>query len=183
VTAVLADGFAADPVMTWVFRAEGSPALTTFFDGLVGRALLPLGATYLAGNSCAVWVPPGADPWATPGFAESFLADLGGAASPADVERLLTLGALTEQAHPPEPHWYLGMLATRTVAQGRGEGGALLRRTLEMVDREGLPAYLESTNPRNVGLYERHGFDATGTIELPDGPTLTLMWRPPGAER
>ena len=46
------------------------------------------------------------------------------------------------------------------------------------MDADGAPAYLESTNPRNVSLYERHGFVATGSIELPGGPPLTAMLRP-----
>lgn len=41
------------------------------------------------------------------------------------------------------------------------------------------PAYLESTNPRNVSLYERHGFAVTGSIDLPGGPSLSAMWRDP----
>ena len=38
---------------------------------------------------------------------------------------------------------------------------------------------IESTTPRSRALYERHGFEATGAIELPDGPTLWPIWRPP----
>lgn len=38
-------------------------------------------------------------------------------------------------------------------------------------------AYLESSNPRNLSFYRRHGFVATGDIELENGPTMTSMWR------
>jgi hypothetical protein len=37
----------------------------------------------------------------------------------------------------------------------------------------------ESSNPRNMTLYRRHGFDQTGEIPLPDGPSLYPMWRAP----
>jgi hypothetical protein len=41
------------------------------------------------------------------------------------------------------------------------------------------PAYLESSNLRNVPLYQRFGFDAIEEISLPeDGPTLWTMLRP-----
>ena len=52
---------------------------------------------------------------------------------------------------------------------------------LKRADRDGIPAYLESTKERNVGFYERRGFRVTGTITpAPDGPTMWCMWREPG---
>ena len=64
--------------------------------------------------------------------------------------------------------------------QGKGLGTALLRPGLEHADALRLPAYLESSNERNVPLYERHGFAVIAEHVLPDGPTLWLMWRPAG---
>jgi GNAT superfamily N-acetyltransferase len=85
-----------------------------------------------------------------------------------------------EAAHPEEPpHWYLAVVATDPDHQGKGLGSALLGDQLARVDAEGLPAYLESTKEANVPLYERHGFQVTGTFDLPNGPRLWLMWRDP----
>jgi len=43
-----------------------------------------------------------------------------------------------------------------------------------------LPAYLESSNPRNLTFYERHGFRRMPLFPLPDGcPVITPMWRDP----
>jgi len=53
---------------------------------------------------------------------------------------------------------------------------------LAVVDGARLTAYLESTDPRNLPLYQRHGFATTGLIELPNGPTLTQMWRDPRSD-
>ena len=51
---------------------------------------------------------------------------------------------------------------------------------LDRCDAEGLPAYLESSNPQNTLLHARHGFSQTGEIVLGDGaPTVTAMWRDP----
>jgi ribosomal protein S18 acetylase RimI-like enzyme len=85
-----------------------------------------------------------------------------------------------ERAHPQEPHWYLAILGVRAELRGRGAGGALLEPGLARADADGLPCYLESSNPRNVGLYERHGFEVTAEHRLPDGPVMTYMWRPAG---
>ena len=71
------------------------------------------------------------------------------------------------------------MIATRRERHGQGLGTVLMQHALELVDERRLPAYLESSNPRNVTLYERHGFVSTGVIEIPDGPPLTPMWREP----
>ncbi len=79
--------------------------------------------------------------------------------------------------HPEQRHWYLGIIATEPSRQGRGLGAAVLAASLEAVDADGAPAYLESSNPRNVSLYERHGFEVTGRIDLPGGPPLLPMWR------
>ncbi len=47
--------------------------------------------------------------------------------------------------------------------QGTRLGSRLMTPSLEIVDREHLPAYLDSTNPRNMPFYERHGFEVTGS--------------------
>ena len=74
------------------------------------------------------------------------------------------------------------MLATEPGRRGQGIGTRLLAASLARVDADRLPAWLESTNRRNVALYERHGFRAVGVVELPDdGPPVTPMWRPANA--
>ncbi|MXP21228.1 GNAT family N-acetyltransferase [Gordonia sp. HNM0687] len=75
---------------------------------------------------------------------------------------------------PSEPHWYLGQVGA--AERGRGIGTALLESRLAQIDG---PAYLESSNVRNIPLYERFGFEVTGEIALPfDGPQVWPMYRP-----
>ena len=49
-----------------------------------------------------------------------------------------------------DPHWYLAVIGTDPVAQGKGVGGALIRQITDRCDRAGLPAYLESSKDVNV---------------------------------
>jgi GNAT superfamily N-acetyltransferase len=85
-----------------------------------------------------------------------------------------------EKVHPEEEHYYLEALGTRQDMQSKGVGSAVMRHMLDRCDREGMPAYLESSNLRNVPFYARHGFKATGEIEVGKGaPTVTAMWRDP----
>jgi GNAT superfamily N-acetyltransferase len=144
---------------------------------MLGNALISLGATYLDETCCAVWTPPECDPWEGDGLSARFLDAMGSRLDGQQLRRLMVLNDVTAGLHPTAPHWYLGMLATRTAAQGSGAGSRMLAHTLRVVDADAWPAYLESTNPVNVPFYERHGFTVLGQTPLPDGPILTPMWR------
>ena len=93
--------------------------------------------------------------------------------------RIGTLGWPSDRAHPREvPHFYLSLLGTRAEHRGRGYGLDLLAKNLRRIDEAGMPAYLEASNPANVALYERHGFEVRGSFKLPgDGPEVFTMWR------
>ena len=72
--------------------------------------------------------------------------------------------------------------------QQEGDVTATLRRLcgpradLAALDRDGAPAYLESTNPANLRRYEGAGFRPYGSFPLPGGgPLVTQTWREPGA--
>jgi GNAT superfamily N-acetyltransferase len=82
--------------------------------------------------------------------------------------------------HPREQqHWYLAFIGVDPARQGCGVGAALLRSRLRRCDKEGLPAYLESSKLENVPLYQHFGFHVTGALGLPEGaPVVNTMWRP-----
>jgi ribosomal protein S18 acetylase RimI-like enzyme len=54
-----------------------------------------------------------------------------------------------------------------------------MRHAVARCDQEGLPAYLESSNPRNISLYRRHGFEVMGEIQIGAAPIVTPMLRRP----
>jgi ribosomal protein S18 acetylase RimI-like enzyme len=165
--------------MGWVFDADRRvEKLERMFRFVLHEATIGLGATYLAAGSCACWTPPGAPEWPEDRGAR-FLTMMNDGCDADEVARLLTMNHVMEEHHPTEDHWYLGMIATEPEARGRGIGGSLMREALTVVDAAHLPAYLESTNPRNISLYVRHGFRVTGELKIPDGPSMTAMWRDP----
>ena len=183
VARILADGFHDDPVMSWVFQGdEGmrTAKLKACFGFVSAEVEVPRGATFIVDGGCACWTPsPGTDDWPAERGAR-FMEMLRRDCDDGDIERLIALSSAMDQSHPAEPHWYLASIATVRPLQGQGAGTALLRHTLAIVDQAATPAYLESSNVRNVPLYERHGFRTTGRIDLPGGPPLIPMWRQPG---
>jgi GNAT superfamily N-acetyltransferase len=91
----------------------------------------------------------------------------------------MVLGIAIHEHHPAEPHWYLNVLSTVPDRQGEGLGAAIIQPVLERCDAGGVRAYLESSNPRNLPFYRRHGFVDAGEIHLEGGPSMTKMWREP----
>jgi ribosomal protein S18 acetylase RimI-like enzyme len=84
--------------------------------------------------------------------------------------------------HPVQPHWYLGVLGVDCFAQRRGVGTALLSRWLAGVDRDGMPAYLETESEGNLRFYERAGFSLDGEISIL-GVRVWRMKRAPAKRR
>jgi ribosomal protein S18 acetylase RimI-like enzyme len=81
--------------------------------------------------------------------------------------------------HPSEPHWYLPLIGVDPALQGKGCGSRLMEHALSRCDRDKQLAYLESSNPKNIRLYERHGFELLGTIQVGGSPPIFPMLRKP----
>ena len=97
-----------------------------------------------------------------------------------DDEAMLTdcAGMLEGMAkYHPEECWYLAVIGVDSACQGRGLGAQLMKHALRRVDEDGLPAYLESSNPRNMSLYKRHGFEEMGIIQSGSSPEIVPMLR------
>ncbi len=176
----LARAFYPDPVWSWAFAdAERRLGHLRAVWGLVAKAAVGYESAWLTGDCAAValWIPPGKPELRPEDEArlESLLVGLLGDGA----GRVLETFERFEAAHPTaEPHYYLSLLATNPDHRGRGLGIGLLAATLERIDAEGAPAFLESSNPINDPRYERLGFTVCGEFELPeDGPSVTQMWR------
>ena len=180
---VLGDAFDEDPVMC--HAAQGAGFAGVVFGAMYRNIYGPLDFSFCALDDdgvvagCALWARPGQR------HAPSLLGTcrLGFAIRRRGLrvlKRFADLGDFMVASHLKEPHFYLHAIGVRSTHQRQGIGSQLLRHVLEMADSERMPAYLESSNPRNDPLYLRHGFEVTGEANTPnDGPLIRFMRRPP----
>jgi GNAT superfamily N-acetyltransferase len=182
---VLADAFAEDPVFAWLIPPQlrgRDSRLRTFFTSMSRGYLRQGKPCYLASDAsaAALWAAPGA--WSMPLSQVILEAAPNGLALRHRLLRALRTQLQIERLHAAQsvPHWYLGYLGTRSARQGEGLGTQMLREVLPGLDTNGVPAYLESSNERNLPLYERNGFRVVGELQaLGHGPTIWRMWRNP----
>ena len=178
VGAVLGPAFVDDPLWAWLVRGGArAERLTRVFGAFAATAGRTPGSRLLLapGRAAAVWLPPGhwrAGPGEQARTAPALARGLRGG-----VLRALQVQAAFERRHPREPHWYLEALGAVPQARGTGVGPTVVRPVLDACDRDGLPAYLESSNPRNWSFYERLGFVAQDPLPLPAGCPLVVPMR------
>lgn len=180
VLAILTLAFGGDPASRWTWP-EPKVFLEAFprFARAFGGSAFALGTAHRVGLAgAALWLPPGQGPDdAAIGSLMQETAHLQTAVDgPAVMQRMASF-------HPREPHWYLPLLGIDPLHQGKGIGGALLRHVTEQCDRDGMPAFLESSNLRNVSLYQRHGFEVQGIVQVGQSPTFVPMLRRPRPPR
>ena len=89
---------------------------------------------------------------------------------PAATVRTLRWFFQWQRRDPKERHWHLGPVAVEPELQGRGIGGRMMERFVEVVDADGGAAYLETDKPENVRLYEKFGFEVVEEATILDTP-------------
>ncbi|MFI6781937.1 GNAT family N-acetyltransferase [Micromonospora sp. NPDC050276] len=174
VVGTLVAAFVKDPVLRHLFPDEDTyPRYAAaffghLFDKRVHRSSI---WTIAGGASVAIWEPPAGQPVAVHGSP-------GEAPYPADVlARVQGYDDTMHAALPTYPFWYLGVLGTHPDSAGRGWGRAVMRAGLDRAAADGLPAILETSNPGNVELYRRAGWEVLGSLSEPV-PTW-IMQQPP----
>jgi|EP01047_Picozoa_sp_COSAG01_P075210 GNAT superfamily N-acetyltransferase len=182
---------AASPEMTYFFGAERFAELApifagTLFDKRVGRS------TVWVADDCsaaALWDAPEEPPPAAASAAAAAAAAPSSAPAatsplPLDVqERLDRYDDVVHELLPPQPYWYLGILARAPSLRGSGVGRRLTRPALALAaahtptaaavaagdngggGQRGVPAVLETTNPLNVAAYGRAGWTVHATSD------------------
>lgn len=178
---MLARAFASDPVSSYLFPDPHarSGALARFFTVQLRRNYLLRGEVWVEGSlrGAALWMPPTPLRPATLGEVAVHLGLLAVFREHFGTAR--RLARLLAERHPRTVHYYLGTLGTEPACQRQGIASALLAPVLARCDAEGVPAYLESSRVENVPFYEARGFAVVETVDVPSGPRLWLMWRPP----
>jgi ribosomal protein S18 acetylase RimI-like enzyme len=78
----------------------------------------------------------------------------------------------------PFNHWYLAVLGVDPELQGQGYASRLLKPRLARLDKEKLPAYLETSIEEYVPLYQHFGFKVIKEETLPgSGANMWVMLR------
>ncbi|MCH8063750.1 MAG: GNAT family N-acetyltransferase [Chloroflexi bacterium] len=174
---VIVLAFGADPLFRYVYPEAGqylkySPDVVRAFCG----GAFEHGTAFYVQDflGAALWLPPDVHP------DEDAMGELLQRTIPEQNQE--DFFALFEQMgsyHPDEPHWYLPLIGVDPAQQNKGYGSELLKHSLVECDLGNKLAYLESTNPRNIPLYERHGFEVLGTLQVGTSPPVSPMLRKP----
>jgi ribosomal protein S18 acetylase RimI-like enzyme len=181
--ATFVDAFAEDPVTCWMFPDPASrPAKSAAFMRVMLEIGFPHGHVYAVGphnDAAAIWCPPDVEL-----FDDQAVSQLWPVLQETLGDRVeeVTSGLMQiTAAHPDDrgPHFYLNELGTARAAQSMGLGSLLMGEVLVRCDRQGLGAYLESSNIRNVPFYERHGFEVLCEVAVSEACVLRPMWRDP----
>lgn len=183
---LLSDAFVDEAGLNYWLKQgrEKERARRRFFDAIVEDAVHPERDIYVAESGgdhlgAALWVSAGRKAFDLSVLKQVSLGPLMlSIAGVAGMQRGFALAAKLETYHPKVPHAHLVFLGVATSAQGCGVGSALLKHTLAPLDASGMVAYLECSTPRNVALYQRHGFDVTGEFDLPSLHMWTMTRQP-----
>ncbi|HEU4974393.1 MAG TPA: GNAT family N-acetyltransferase [Baekduia sp.] len=177
-TTVLTRAFEDDPVTRWVYASDRRRThwSSRFFRWQLDR-LLPQDVSWTTEDraGAALWALP--DRWReTPRETVALLRSTLLGVVPR-LPWVLPGLAQVERRHPDERHLYLAILGVDPDRQGEGVGSALIQPGLDLCDREGLPAYLETGKERNLAFYGRHGFAVVDELRLPKGPPIWFLHR------
>lgn len=173
--ASLVAAFVYDPFVRWMFPDSRQylryfPLVLKYFGGSAfDHSSAHRSADF---NAVALWLPPGVRP------DERALGALISEGVSPDLQDVVF--AVLEQVgarRPQVPHWYLPAIGVEPLSQEMGYGSALLAHGLNVCDHHHVPAYLEASNPANIPLYRRFGYEVCGEIQAGSSPIITPMFR------
>ena len=168
-------GFSTDPFQRWLM-----PDPTIYYKNYKKWTINTCKQSFLEEGvfgdennyGTAVWFPPGFD---------IDFADVSETYKEIPKDRKAEAFKMFEMMGESRVHdaWYLEYLAVDPSKQGSGLGSLILKESLKVIDELGEAAYLESSNPQNMSLYERFGFRFLKKIQVGSSPQINTMFRQP----
>ncbi len=175
---VVVRAFAEDPAARWSWPDSQKYFMQfpSFVRAFGGKAFIYGSAYYVDGYAAvALWLPPDVLP------DDDMLSSIfQRSVSEQSQKDVFTVFDQMGRYHPSEPHWYLSLMGVDPLKQGKGLGSELMKHALVQCDQDNKPAYLESSNPRNIPFYERYGFELLSTIQIGTSPHIFPMLRRQG---
>lgn len=172
-----ARAFVDDPMIRWPMTPSAGLSECTALFRILLESYLELGVVWQLGDCVATasWLPPAA----TAKFADIDLAMRSHVKvfTVDDGRRYGQFWDWITSKLPDEPCWFLDMIAVHPDHQGQGMGGELIAHGLDLARADGLPAVLETSQHRNVGYYQRFGFDVVAEEQAPDGGPMIWFMR------
>ena len=172
----MALAFGADPLVRLIYPDPNQylshiHKMTILF---AGKAFDHGTVHYVEGyRGAALWLPPDIHP-----DEEALVTHMNNSIFEPSREAVFAVFGQMEKSHPNEPHWYLPVLAVDPCHQNKGYGSQLLEHANKKFDNERIPAYLESSNPKNISLYERHGYQVITKIPAGNSPVTPMVRQP-----
>lgn len=174
---VLVRAFAADPISHWIWTDSQQCHMyfPSFVKAFGGKAFTHGSAYYVDGYAAAaLWLPAHVLP------DEDMLSSIFQRSVSELIQKdVITIFDQMGRYHPSGPHWHLPLMGVDPLEQGKGFGSALMQLGLIQCDRDNKFAYLESSSPRSIQFYERHGFELLGTIQTGTSPPIFPMHHRP----
>ena len=178
---VFVAAFEADPWFRWRYPGHDYPARAREWFDLVAGLTWGRADAWLTddGEAASIWIRPGRELIADDDLVRvAGLIERQHGERTAEVMEALFAGRTAE---PEGAHALCLYVGVRPERQGRGLGREVMQPVLDRCDRDGTPAFLTSTNPRNVAFYERLGFRSTAVVEVAPGIEFRSMLREPAA--
>lgn len=181
--AITADAFQTDPFCHWTLGRRDT--MDYVFRKEAEGVYLKSAFCAVIGNEAAMMaLPPGQKLDMSMMSTAKLLAGITQRQGLTGLRRALAADRIMTQSFPQNPVAYLGTLAVRPSAQGKGLGGQLLRAFIEKAEEMGVSAWLENSNPKNHGFYSAYGFESHGNVyATANSPPLELMMRPAAETR
>ena len=181
VVEILSEAFFEDPMIKYVFKDRERKEIRRLY-GVMTKAYAPSSDIYFDSeepNGMIQWIDSEKEPGVMAWLRSGAMRMIGSPIS--SLFRLMKTGMeifKTQKECMKGHNLHLILLAVLPRKQGMGIGKKLMNLFIQEADSRGLPCYLETQNPSNLGYYESFGFSVVKEIEISPELRSWSMVRP-----